>query len=474
MISTEKTDLFKIISQNPDKTVHFIGIGGIGMSGLAKYLLEAGYKVSGSDIRKNKMTAMLSDMGGEIFIGHKAENISNISVIAASSAIKLENPEIKKAVELDIPIIHRSDVLNAIMRHNPETITIGFAGTHGKTTTSGMLSFVLEKAGLQPSYMLGGVLPEIGTNAKKSSGKYFVAELDESDGTIEKYSPSVSVITNLEYDHPDHYKEGFGQVIDTFKRYAENLGKDSKLIVNADCEGNHKFLKQIANRNVILYGIESKCAEYKAENIKFEGYGSSFDIYLKGKKLTSVSLSIPGIFNVSNALAVCAAASESGIDISLIAEHFADFTGMGRRFQIKGKVAGATVIDDYAHHPSEVQSTLKAAKNIIRSSNSKGRVIAIFQPHRFSRLQNLWEDFAKSFNDADITVLCDVYPAGESPLEGVSAERLGKEIRSEKVFYVGGKLDNVSNFVKKMIKPEDIVLTMGAGDITNLGELLTG
>ncbi len=474
MISTEKTDLFKIISQNPEKTVHFIGIGGIGMSGLAKYLLEAGYKVSGSDIKENKMTALLSDMGAEIFIGHKAENITNISVIAASSAIKAENPEYKKALDLKIPVIHRSDVLNGIMRQNPKTITVGFAGTHGKTTTSGMFSFILEKAGLNPSYVLGGVLPEIGTNAKKSSGKYFAAELDESDGTIEKYSPSITVITNLEYDHPDHYKEGFGQVLDTFKRYAENLEKDSKLIVNADCKGNLEFLKIINRTDVILYGIESKNAQYRAENIKFEGFGSSFDVYFKDKKLTSVKLAIPGIFNVSNALAVCAASAEAGIDVNTLVKEFENFTGMGRRFQIKGKVKGATIIDDYAHHPSEVQSTLKAARNAMRSSKNKGQLIAVFQPHRFSRLQNLWDDFAKSFDDADITVLCDVYPAGESPVEGVSSERLSKILRSGRVYYINGGLDKVSEFVKNLIRADDIVLTMGAGDITNLGELLTG
>jgi UDP-N-acetylmuramate--alanine ligase len=479
LILAEKINLFEIMSKNTAKTVHFIGIGGIGMSGLAKYLLESGYKVSGSDIRENQMTSLLSAMGAEIFIGHSSGNIDNASVIVASSAIKAENPEIKKAVELNIPIIHRSDVLNALMRQKPEIITIGFAGTHGKTTTSGMLSFVLDKAGLNPSYVLGGVLPEIGTNAKKAEGKYFAAELDESDGTIEKYSPSITVITNLEYDHPDHYKDGFGQVLSTFKRYVQGLEKGAKLIVNADCTGNLEFLKLIDRQDGILYSVDienplHKGARYRAENVRFEGFGSTFDVYSKDEKLASVKLAIPGMFNVSNALAVCAAIAESGIDVSKTAKEFEGFTGMGRRFQIKGKVNGATVIDDYAHHPTEVQSTLKAARNIIDVSqaNHKGRLIAVFQPHRYSRLQNLWDDFAKSFDNADIAVLCDVYPAGESSIDNISSERLSKEIGSKEVFYVKGGLDEVSVFVKSLIKSDDIVITMGAGDITQLGGML--
>ena len=368
----------------------------------------------------------ISAHGGTVFIGHDARNIDNVSLLVVSSAIKNSNPEVIEAKKRNIPVIHRSQLLKALMSglgRDTKQISIGISGTHGKTTTTGMAALIFEDAKLNPSIVVGGQMPFLNTNSKLGNGDYFIAEMDESDGTVQLYSPDISIITNLEFDHPDYYTNGLEQLIDTFKDYISNLSKDSKIIINADCHGNRTLLNSINHPGIILYSsditsdIHDK-AKYKAENIFTRGLNAFAKIYRNNEFIGELKLGIPGDYNISNALATVALALECGIEFNKIAYSLERFTGMRRRFQVLGTAGGAKIIDDYAHHPTEVQATLKAAKEVV-SSNGKGRVLAIFQPHRYSRLANLWHDFIVSFNDADILYLCDIYSAGEKSIENV-------------------------------------------------------
>jgi len=469
------------IVKGSDKVVHFVGLGGIGMSGLAKFLLELGYKVSGSDIKDGPTMFSVSGHGGTVLVGHTAKNIQNASLIVVSSAIKESNPEIIEARKRNLPIMHRSQLLEAIMSGlgNPKGTkqkTIGVSGTHGKTTTTGMISLVFEDAKLNPSIVVGGQMPYLNTNSKLGNDDYFIAELDESDGTIEFYKPDISVITNLELDHPDHYVGGFDQLLNTFKNYIYNLHKESKIIINADCEGNKKLLELINHPGIILYSCNSdqimyKNTAYTVKNILSKGLNSFAEVYKNKEYLGKIKLGVPGIHNISNALATIAVAIECGIDFSSIADSLARFTGMKRRFQILGSACGAKIVDDYAHHPTEVQATLKAAKEVINSAD-KGRVVAIFQPHRYTRLQNFWNEFVNSFNNADLVYVCDVYSAGDKPIDNINSERLSKEIKNANVTYVPGPIERVADVICPNIKPDDLVLTIGAGDITKLGHII--
>jgi len=466
----------KEITIESGKAIHFVGLGGIGMSGLAKFLLELGYKVSGSDIKDGPTMFSISAHGGTVYVGHNAENINKASLIVASSAIKTDNPEIAEAIKRNIPIIHRSQVLEALMSGlglKDKQISIGVSGTHGKTTTTGMISLVFDDAKLCPSIVVGGQMPFLNTNSKLGSGKYFVAELDESDGTIELYSPNISVITNLEHDHPDHYTGGIDQLFDTFERYIKGLGDDSKVIVNADCPGINKLLTRINHPGIILYSIDENNdkAKYTVKNINAKGLKTSATVYKDNECIGELNIGVPGFHNVSDALATIAVAMECGLKFEQIVHSLNRFTGMKRRFQLLGTASGAKIIDDYAHHPTEVQAVLKAAKSVVESEG-KGRVVAIFQPHRYSRLANLWNDFIESFKDADVLYVCDVYSAGEKPFEGVSAERFSREVKHNNAHYAPGAVDRLQELVTSIIRPDDLVLTIGAGDITKLGYII--
>lgn len=477
-IKFSKNKLFRQKIAKNDGYIHFIAIGGIGMSGLAKILLESGYKVSGSDIKNNANIKSLENAGGRIKIGHDSENIKDCSLIVVSTAIKADNPELTEAKKQNIPVIHRSQLLESLMSgfgERKRQFSIGVTGTHGKTTTSGMAAFLFEKAGLNPSFAIGGQLPHFDVNSKSGCGDYFVSELDESDGSIELYTPDISIITNLEFDHADHYEKGFEQILETFERYVNDLDKNQKIIINTDDSGNLDLLKRLDGRGTISYSSNPehylhKDAAYRAEAIATVP-NAKMKVFKKNKFLGEITLGVPGIHNISNALAATAAALECGVEFSQIADSLEKFTGMKRRFQTVGYFNGARIIDDYAHHPTEVQATLKTAKEVT-SSTKKGRVIAIFQPHRFTRLANLWQDFAKSFKDANIVYLCDVYPAGEAPIENVNSENLNKEITYTNSFYVSGELEAIAKEVRQEIGENDIVLTMGAGNITQLGQII--
>ena len=438
---------------------HFIAIGGIGMSGLAKYLLEDGHTVSGSDIVDSKYVDKLRELGAEIFIGQKTENVPNDAIIIKSTAIRDNNPEVVRAKELGLPIYHRSDLLAEIAKTAQENgkCFIGFSGTHGKTTTSGLASFVLDKGNLNPSFVDGGIIPELNTNAQHKNGKEFVAELDESDGTIVKYHPDILVINNLEEDHLDFYKNGMSDLVKTFN---QAISQAKKVIANKDNAGIQEL-----SGNFITFGLDD--ADYVAKNIEFSKAGTTFEIYHNGKFLTDIKIQLAGIHNVYNTLAVVSALNEAGVDVSAIKDYFFEFTGMGRRFQKVCEIDGIEVYDDYAHHPTEIKATLDAAA----SKFGKENIVAVFQPHRFTRLQSLWNEFKNAFSEAGRVVVTDVYAASEDTIEGVSGEAFAKDLGAE---YIGGNMQEVAEKLLPTLENGNIVIGLGAGTITALGKELEG
>ena len=454
------------------KRFHFIAIGGVGMSGLAKYLLELGCEVSGSDIKESKYTKKVEQMGATVYIGHSAEYVKPDMVVVASTAIPETNPEIIRAKELDLKVLHRSDVLKMISdglgQYENQHQFIGFSGTHGKTTTSGLCSYVLEKAGYKPSYCVGGIIPDLDTNAEyQKDGHHFVAELDESDGTIVKYHTNISVINNLEVDHIDFYKNGFEDLLKTFRTHLDNMVKGGKVIVNKDCNGIKQLISANPDVKFITFGIESGGVDYSARNLKFAEFGSAFDIYYRSEKIVTLKLTTPGKHNIYNALAVVAALNEAGVDLEKIRPYFETFSGMGRRFQKVAEFDGIRIFDDYAHHPTEIKTTLNSA----RVCDTK-RLVAIFQPHRYTRLQGLWNDFLKSFGAVDKLIVVDVYSASENAIEGINSKAFAQCFQNEDVTYVGGSMENAARKIFPLLKSGDIVVTLGAGDVTRIGSEL--
>ena len=448
--------------------IYFIAIGGVGQSALAKILIKMGYNVSGSDLKESKYTHLIESLGAKVYIGQNPDNIKGKPIVVISSAIKEDNPELMKARELNLKIMHRSDCLKFISEHYENFI--GLSGTHGKTTTSGMISFILEKMNLEPAYAVGGILPKLNINANAyKNSKYFIAELDESDGTIQKYSPNYLLVNNLEEDHLDYYKNGLADIISTFKKLVFNMKEKSSIFLNIDNFGVRELLNEIKDRKIILYGLNSN-ADYMAKNIKYDGLNSEFDIFKKGKLLGKLKLIIPGVHNVYNALGVVSILDNLGLKFKDYSKYFAEFTGMGRRFQLVSETKGIKIIDDYAHHPTEIKSTLSALQNV------KTRKIAIFQPHRYSRLQGLWKEFLDSFDDIDILYVLDVYSAGDLKIEGIDSKHFVQDFKKKhikpEVKYVEGTITEASKAITPELKENDIVLTIGAGDITKIGEMI--
>lgn len=445
-----------------NKKYHFIAIGGIGMSGLAKYLLENGYEVSGSDIVDSKYVDKLRKLGAKIFIGHAEENLPEDCVVVASTAVRADNPEIVKANRLKLPVHHRSDLLAEISKS--DKCFIGFAGTHGKTTTSGLCSYVLEKGGLEPSFVDGGIVPELNTNAQCKNGLHFVAELDESDGTIVKYQPDVAVINNLEADHLDFYKNGLDGVLYVFQKFVSKLKENSKILLNIDDDGVVELQNRIFG-DIYTYALD-KDADFVANNINFGSDCTTFDVYYKNHFISEFKIILKGRYNVYNALAVIAALYLCGVDLVSIKHHFSTFTGMGRRFDYIGKLqnlVNADVYDDYAHHPTEIKAVLSAAKTLNR------RVVAVFQPHRYTRLHNLWDEFIEALQGVDFSVVTDVYSASEDVMEGVTGEAFADQLGA---VHLSGDMRAVAEQLLPLLQDGDVVLGMGAGTITNLGKEL--
>lgn len=455
------------------KKYHFIAIGGVGMSGLAKYLLQNDFEVSGSDINDSKYVQGVRKLGAKVHIGHDENNVPDDCIVVASTAIRENNPEIQKAKRLGLPIWHRSDLLAEIAQHEP--YFIGFSGTHGKTTTSGLCSYVLEKANLKPSYIVGGIIPEINTNANAAHDKFFIAELDESDGTIVKYSPNLVVVNNLEPDHLDFYKNGLESILETFEKFLSNLRENAIIMANTDNEGVKRLVKYFTehklahNAKFVTYSIGGN-TDYCAKNINYGEDFTTFDIYYKGELQTTLKICLKGVHNVYNSLAVWGSLHQAGVQMDLVNPHFATFTGMGRRFQKVGEFDGISIYDDYAHHPTEIKATLSSSKSF-----KNRNVIAVFQPHRYTRLQNLWNEFMGAFSDVDRVVVTDVYAASEDPIEGVNSEAFTNELK-EKIDIpcenLKGDMKTVAKQLYPTLKSGDVVIGLGAGTITALGKEL--
>lgn len=432
------------------------------MSGLAKYLLENGYEVSGSDVCDSKYVQKVKKLGATVHIGHKAENVPSDCIVIASTAIREDNPEIVRAKELGLKIYHRSDMLAEISRGGK--FFLGYSGTHGKTTTSGLSSYVMEKAGLKPSYVVGGIVPELDTNAHCQDGKFFAAELDESDGTIVKYVPNVVVVNNLEADHLDFYKDGLKSILETFEKFISKMPDDGVVLVNYDCEAS----KGLHCHKTMTFGF-SDGADYQAKNIKSESDFTTFDVYYKGEFLTDLKIILRGIHNVYNSLSVLASLHQAGVDINLVKPHFATFSGMGRRFQKIGEARGAVIYDDYAHHPTEIKAALSSALSF-----KDKKVIAVFQPHRFTRLQNLWNEFLNAFDGVDKVIVTDVYAASEDSIDGINSANFVKELSKNGVNceYIGGDMKTVAKSLISSLGEDNLVIGLGAGTITALGKEL--
>lgn len=455
------------------KKYHFIAIGGVGMSGLAKYLLQNDFEVSGSDINDSKYVQGVRKLGAKVHIGHDENNVPDDCIVVASTAIRENNPEIQKAKRLGLPIWHRSDLLAEIAQHEP--YFIGFSGTHGKTTTSGLCSYVLEKANLKPSYIVGGIIPEINTNANAAHDKFFIAELDESDGTIVKYSPNLVVVNNLEPDHLDFYKNGLESILETFEKFLSNLRENAIIMANTDNEGVKRLVRYFTehklahNAKFVTYSIGGN-TDYCAKNINYGEDFTTFDIYYKGELQTTLKICLKGVHNVYNSLAVWGSLHQAGVQMDLVNPHFATFTGMGRRFQKVGEFDGISIYDDYAHHPTEIKATLSSSKSF-----KNRNVIAVFQPHRYTRLQNLWNEFMGAFSDVDRVVVTDVYAASEDPIEGVNSEAFTNELK-EKIDIpcenLKGDMKTVAKQLFPTLKSGDVVIGLGAGTITALGKEL--
>lgn len=450
---------------NENKNLHFIAIGGVGQSALAKILKIKGYNVSGSDIKESKYTKELRDLGVQINIGHDKNVIKENMTIVLSSAIKEDNEELIRAKELNLPLYHRSDILKLISELYD--CFIGFSGTHGKTTTSGLCSYVLEKINAHPAYASGGIIQGLNTNANSyPDSKIFIAELDESDGTIIKYSPDFIAINNLEADHFDFYKNGEEDLINTFKTFINNLKQSSKIFINIDDEGNNLLIKKVSDKNIITYSIKNKNADYFADNIKISGE-NSFDLYVKGKYITEIKTQLTGFHNVINALCVISVLNEKGFNINDIKPYLYSFSGMKRRYEKVFENENVTVIDDYAHHPTEIKALLENAKK-----RTDKNIVAIFQPHRYTRLKALWNDFLNSFDLADELFILDTYSAGDKYDEKYNSKNFASSIHHKCAKYIKGNMDDAAREISKYIKKNDYIITIGAGDVTKTGYIL--
>ncbi|UKS27717.1 UDP-N-acetylmuramate--L-alanine ligase [Paenibacillus sp. HWE-109] len=437
--------------------VHFIGIGGYGMSAIAKVMLEMGYRISGSDLAQQELTEKLIAKGAQVFIGHEAGNVSGADLVVYSTALSKDNVEMQAAEELNIPVIHRSQMLARLMN---ERKGIAIAGAHGKTTTSSMIALVMEICGLDPTYIIGGEIMNVGSNAKAGKGEFVVAEADESDGTFLQYHPTLALVNNIEADHLENYNGDFENLKKAYKQFLSQVRPGGKAIVCQDDTFLQEMIPDIQSE-VISYGIDQE-ADYVAKDITLGDRKVTFTVDFRGTSLGQVSLSVPGKHNVYNALATLITCLEAGLPFDKIADAIQEFRGAKRRFQVLGEVENMLVIDDYAHHPTEIQATISAAK-----ATGK-RIIAVFQPQRYTRTYYLFEQFSRSFDEADEVIITDIYsPAGEQRIEGVDSVKLVELIRSNSnpnVRHIATREEVLADLIER-VQPGDLVLTMGAGDI---------
>jgi len=444
------------------KNIHLIGIGGIGMSGIAELLLNLGYSISGSDIRKTDVTKHLSACGGKIFFGHKAENVSNADVVVFSSAVKDNNPEIIEAQERSIPVIPRAEMLAELMRLK---YGIAVAGAHGKTTTTNMIGSILTEGGLDPTVVIGGRLSQWGgSNARLGNSDFLVAEADESDGSFLVLSPSMAIITNIDYEHIDFY-HSMDNLRDTFANFINKLPFYGRAILCLDDKEVQGLIPRLA-KSYLTYGLNSQ-SDIRASDILKEGLRTSFVVTFRNRTIGNITIPAPGNHNVLNALAAIGVGLELDIDFEDIQKGLKNLGGLERRFEVKGERKGILFLDDYGHHPTEIVSTIQTVKECWPDR----RLVVVFQPHRYTRTRDLYARFVTSFNQADLLVIIPVYGAGEDPIPGIDSEYLYRGIKGHghrAVSFFSEKEGAVS-FLLKEIRYGDLVLTLGAGDVSHTG-----
>ena len=444
-------------------TIHFVGIGGIGMSGIAEVMHQLGYTVQGSDVAESYVVEKLRKAGIPVAIGHSADNLGDAAVVVCSSAIKDGNPEMEAAAERRLPRVKRAEMLAELMRMQK---TVAVAGTHGKTTTTSMVAALLDSGGLDPTVINGGIINRYGSNARLGKSDWWVIEADESDGSFLRLDGTIAVVTNIDPEHLEHYGS-FDAVKDAFVEFIENVPFYGLAVMCVDHPEGQGVLSRIRDRRIVTYGF-SALADVRADNVTPVPGGSRFDAVILGKDgerrtIEGVQVSMPGRHNVQNALAAIAVALELGLTDGAIAGGFEKFDGVKRRFTRVGEVDGAIVIDDYAHHPTEIRAVLSAARE-----GAEGRVIAVMQPHRYTRLEALMDDFQNAFNDADVVFVTPVYPAGEEPIEGVDSAALaeGLRARGHRMVRAIDDLKQLSRDLRDLAADGDMIICMGAGDIT--------
>ncbi|MDD3800348.1 MAG: UDP-N-acetylmuramate--L-alanine ligase [Novosphingobium sp.] len=449
-------------------TIHFVGIGGIGMSGIAEVMHNLGYAVQGSDIAESASVERLRARGIPVHIGHAAENVAGVAVVVTSTAVKRDNPEVAAALEHRIPVVRRAEMLAELMRLKN---TVAVAGTHGKTTTTSMIATLLDAGGIDPTVINGGVIESYGSNARLGGSDWMVVEADESDGSFLRLDGTIAVVTNIDPEHLDHYGS-FEAVKKAFVEFIENVPFYGAAILCIDHPEVQAVVGRVRDRRVVTYGFSLQ-ADVRGENVTPYLGGNRFDAVIRDRdggerRIEGVELPMPGRHNVQNALAAVAVAVEMGCSDDVIRGGFAKFGGVRRRFTKVGEVAGAVVIDDYAHHPVEIRAVLAAAREAATSGEHEGRVIAVVQPHRFTRLRDLMDEFQSCFNDADMVFAAPVYPAGEQPIEGVSSAALvaGMKARGHRSATEVAGPEELADALAPVVQPGDIVVCLGAGNIT--------
>ena len=442
--------------------IHFIGLGGAGMSGIARIMLAKGFTVSGSDKTDSPVLTSLKALGAKVFVGHIKENLADAQLVIISAAITENNPELVAAKQGGIPVVARANALAWLMS---ESTSVAVAGTHGKTTTTAMLTVALQSAGADPSFAIGGTINNAGTNAHSGSGSIFVAEADESDGSFLAYKPSGAIITNVELDHVDHFADEEA-VFAVFEQFVDSIKPGGFLVACGDDSGVKHLLSQIkrSDLKILLYGEDSN-NDFRIDRINLAPTTSSAALTITGRKIGELTLAVAGKHNLLNAVAAFAAGSAMGITEDKLITGLKSFTGTRRRFELKGEVAGVKVIDDYGHHPTEITVTLTAAKNLAQS----GRVLVVFQPHRYSRTAVFSHQFAKALANSDFTFLLEVYAASEQPIPGVSSLLIIKDMKSDQAKFEPSMVQVVSE-VAMMAKSGDVIITLGAGDVSSLGD----
>ncbi|MBP3124599.1 UDP-N-acetylmuramate--L-alanine ligase [Thalassospira sp. ER-Se-21-Dark] len=445
-------------------TIHFVGIGGIGMSGIAEILNNLGYSVQGSDISDNANVQRLRALGIKVFVGHKEENVEDAKVVVISTAVKPTNPEVVAARAAMIPVVRRAEMLAELMRLKA---AIAIGGTHGKTTTTSLVATMLDAAGLDPTVINGGIINSYGTNARLGEGDWMVVEADESDGTFVKVPSTISVVTNIDPEHLDHWKD-FDQLREAFKNFVQNIPFYGFAVLCIDHPEVQALIGRVTDRRIFTFGFSPQ-ADVRAVNVRTNIGDTVFDVVIRERVdseervIKDVRLPMVGDHNVSNSLAAITVALELGIPDEKIVSAFDGFTGVKRRFTKTGEVNGVTIIDDYGHHPVEIKAVLKAARQATQNN-----VIAVVQPHRYSRLHDLFEDFCTCFNDADSVIVADVYEAGESPIEGASRDALVEGLRNRGHRHVSALEgpEKLAEVIKAEAKPGDLVVCLGAGSIS--------